>query len=799
MGWPGVCIVALKDLGAAKPFLYDLVEAKTGTWAEPARQNPTIPLKEISGGSTNKKKRSVVVGDYYPKKVPNSEFADTDYATNSNRAAIKVLNLVIADDQVNDPAVDEIDSAPAPSISTVEYINTPRTELGDQVTYELTAVDDASTKYVQFEYRLLPDGDFNPAQYKLTNESTIQETGTGDSYEVRATAYNFSNKSGGSTTLQITFPLIERDSSTSDGGQDDVQNDIALPNIRGLEVVNRIDDDNFDKFKSPNCEFRWLKMSNTLPGNITQLNGAVDQHLEGYKIRVTDENGVVLREELVKDSVYTYTYDQNKKDTNGSPVRIFTFEVQAVATTGYVSEYVGFQVENPEPAAPANVTTLAGFTSILFGFDLPTDTDFVGVDFYILEGASGDVYADGDGTRISGNTYNPDGLSAGTEYQVGAVSADQFGTGGQIVQFGVSTALINSDSIGDLTGPITLDESGGRIITNNNGYLAIMGVTDLPDVVNPIVFAAYDSILEDTVFYVDVNGEMKLNLLNAEAALAVGSTVFGESGFQVENNNGDPRLYIGTGEDQQGVTYENSTLTVGREVDIKGVQSVNFSNFLFQSYSPTSIYDFLANEALAGSMSLVNRNLAFLTTSAETYGSCSYVPQGTHTVDKYSPANAIAIFSAVFLPQEADTSTWGGGELYVGLGGTNINETATTSSVYFGAWFKFVYKSVGTGTGGLPAFDVYAVVQKQSQVWVSTLIEEVFMEISHDYRVEVLDGEINYYKGSTLQHTETTDLPSSTRDWQPQIAADGVDLDASTLSSADYILVTSLEVYFEII
>jgi hypothetical protein len=377
--------------------------------------------------------------------------ADTDYATNSNRAAIKVLNLVIADDQVNDPAVDEIDSAPAPSISTVEYINTPRTELGDQVTYELTAVDDASTKYVQFEYRLLPDGDFNPAQYKLTNESTIQETGTGDSYEVRATAYNFSNKSGGSTTLQITFPLIERDSSTSDGGQDDVQNDIALPNIRGLEVVNRIDDDNFDKFKSPNCEFRWLKMSNTLPGNITQLNGAVDQHLEGYKIRVTDENGVVLREELVKDSVYTYTYDQNKKDTNGSPVRIFTFEVQAVATTGYVSEYVGFQVENPEPAAPANVTTLAGFTSILFGFDLPTDTDFVGVDFYILEGASGDVYADGDGTRISGNTYNPDGLSAGTEYQVGAVSADQFGTGGQIVQFGVSTALINSDSIGDLS------------------------------------------------------------------------------------------------------------------------------------------------------------------------------------------------------------------------------------------------------------------------------------------------------------------------------------------------------------
>lgn len=544
-GWPGVCIVALKDLSAAKPFLYEHVTASTGSIVERASQPSILPeTKRIKNGSSDKTKRSSNVGNYRPKLSPNAtSFQNTNYAAEDNRASIHVMNFVVADAQVNDNAVDEINSAPSPSISYVEYINVPETQLGDQVTYELTAANNSATKYVQFEYRLLPDGDFNQADYKLTNESIIQETGTGDTYEIRATAFNFAGKAGGVSTLEITFPLIVRDADTSAGGQDDASDRLKLPDITGLELINRIDNnDNWNQWKSPNAEFKWRKMSNTLAASVATLNGVVDLHLEGYSVRITDENGNTLREEIVKDSFYTYTYDENKKDNNGSPVRKFTFEVQAVSTTGYASEYVGFEVENPAPAAPANVTTVAGFTSILFQFGLPSDVDFVGVDFYLLEGASGDVYANGTVTRISGNTFNPEGLTAGTTYQVGAVSVDQFGTGGQLSQFGITTNLIPSTALGNITTPVVIDEVGGRLITNNAGYIAFHGATNVPsESANPLIFGAYSGVAYP--FWVDAAGDFSLG-------------------------NSD-------------ITYKNQSLEISLNADISGVDAYNNGGFVY--------------------------------------------------------------------------------------------------------------------------------------------------------------------------------------------------------------------------
>lgn len=577
-GWPGVCVVALKDKDAPKPFLYDLVVAKCGLYNErPDLAGTGSKTRRTSVGSKDPDKIKQTTYSNYRAAYPNTlnSFSGLDFASAEKNQATHVINLVVADDYVPEAGVDTVGSAESVTLNTNILVNVPRTPLGNQVTIECTAtpsVGDANFKYVLFQYRLKGQVQWVPIAYDITTESTFTVTGTGDTYEILATSYNSAAKAGGSTIAEVTVPLIERDTETSDGGQADAPVDIKVPNIRGLELVNRITDSDWDKFKSPNAEFRWLKMSNTFGGTVDQVNGAVDLHLEGYKVRVSKADGTILREELVKDSSYVYTFDKNKKDTNGSPVRSFRVEVQAVATTGYSSEFVGFVVENPAPAAPSNVNVLAGFTSLLVSFDLPTDVDFVGVDFYLLEGASGDVYANGTVQRVANNVFNPEQLKIGTTYQLGAVSVDQFGTGNQITQIGVSTSKV-------ISGELELEDTAGRLITNNSGYVGIMGVTDLPDVTNPVVFAAYDSITENTVFYVDVNGEMKLNFLNALAAIAVGGAVFGSAGCQIENNNGDPRFYIGSGTTESGITYESESLSVGEDVDLIGVNTYNDQSF----------------------------------------------------------------------------------------------------------------------------------------------------------------------------------------------------------------------------
>jgi hypothetical protein len=537
-GWPGVCIVALKDRGAAKPFLYDLVIAKSGTWSESS--SVTNDNKRVNGGSTDKKRAKGQDNDYYPSSVGGVSFANKDFATESNRAAIHVMNLVVADDAVPELGVDSTGNADAVTISAVELLNTPRTPLGNQSTIEVTAtpaVGDTDFRYVLFEYRLKGQDQWVPIAYDVRTEATFTVQSSGDIYEIRATSYNAAQKAGGVTIEEITTTLVERDTETSEGGSPDAPDDITVPPIRGLELVNRIDNaDNWNKWKSPNAEFRWLKMSNTLSSSIDNLNGAVDLHFEGYKVRISRTAGEILREEIVKDSFYNYTFDKNKKDTNNSPVREFRIEVQATTSTGYVSEFTGFEVENPEPTAPQNVVFSNGFTEIAVAFTLPNDVDFVGIDAYIMDG-TGDPYTAGIRTRVTGNSHVFSGLTAGSTYTIGLVSLDQFGLGGQISAIGQATRKITSSELGDITTPVVIDESGGRLITNNDGFYGIHGVTTLPNITNPTVFAVHDGVTEQTPFYVDILGNAKF-----QGSVVASSYSTGETGERIEINVNDSNV-----------------------------------------------------------------------------------------------------------------------------------------------------------------------------------------------------------------------------------------------------------------
>ncbi len=605
-GWPGVCIVALKDRNAVKPFLYDLVVAKTGAWSSPPLLGTASKkTKTVTGGSTDKIKRSSAYSNFVPAAPGGRSFANTDFASEANRSAIHVMSLVVAGEHIPEIGVDSVGSAQPVDLVAIENINTPRSQLGNLSTFEVTAtpaVGDTNFRYVLFDYRLVGKAQWTPIDYAVTTETTFTVTSSGDTYEIRATSYNAANQPGGQTIIQRTTTLVERDSETSSGGEPGANDDITLPDIRGLELVNRIDNgDNWNQWKSPNAEFRWLKMSNTLPAGLDNLNGATDLHLEGYKIRITDTDGNVVREEVVKDSFYTYTYDKNKKD-NPAPIREFTFEVQAVSTTGYVSEYTGFEVANPAPAAPSSVVSSAGFTSIEVVFTLPTDVDFVGVDAYIMPG-TGDPYTEGEVKRVSGNSIAWDNLTAGATYTFGLRSVDQFGTGGQITATGVQTRLIESSALGDITTPVVIDEVGGRLITNNSGYIAFHGATSVPaESSNPLIFGAFDG--SDYPFWVDAGGQMKLAALAADSAISIGSSTFGDAGFQVENNSGNPRLNIGSGTPETSIQFENSALSIGEDVSIIGVDGYENSNNLYYHFYGHQLLGGLGRDTGYGTLSI---------------------------------------------------------------------------------------------------------------------------------------------------------------------------------------------------
>jgi len=457
-GWPGLLLAFIKNSSSPKPILTDIHVAKIG---ETSTLGGTYP----SNGDRNY--RTIGGTNYIPRSNNFNLRATLKGRDVAKEQPVNLATYVKKDsDSAPVAGVDVPKSAQAATLVLQEALNTPETPKGDQSTITVTAVpqvDDTGFQYALFEYRLQGKQQWVPIAYDIRTEATVTVTSSGDTYEFRATSYNNVGRAGGTTVESITVTNVNRNTDTSAGGQVGAPAEITVPSIKRLELVNRIIEDVWDKFKSGNAEFRWAKLSNTLGGSIIQLNGTTDLHFQGYNIRIKDVSGKILREEQVRDSFYTYTYDENKKDTGGNPVRKFKFEVQAVATTGHVSAWNGFEVENPAPAAPSGIAFEVSYTTIAIRFNLPTDVDFVGVDLFFVEGA-GDPYA-ATPRRLSGNSALLEGLNQNTQYTIGLRSVDQFGTGGQVSAFSVTTNDLNAADVTGLGAWATEDEVSAAFVS----------------------------------------------------------------------------------------------------------------------------------------------------------------------------------------------------------------------------------------------------------------------------------------------------------------------------------------------
>ena len=394
-------------------------------------------------------------------------------------------------------------AAPA-NFEVSETVNEPLQPLGNKSTLRLTsdAPADGRFFYVKYQYRALGEEQWIDIKFDIDDAPKIEVLSNGAEYEFSAQSVSTNNVV---SPLRSTLTYKVSNVSKNPG-----EGDVAptVPKIKRLELVNRVNDgEGWNQWKGPDAIIRWAKLSTTNGGDIINPEGVTDLHLEGYKIRIEDDQGNVLREEITKDTTYTYSLEKNRKDNiieNGqfSPKRSLVVRIQSLTTTGYFSEFESFEISNPAPAAPGGLTIASNFGSISFQFTLPQDLDFVGVDYYITEG-SGDPFLE-QPKRLQGNFYSDQGLLIDQLYTIGLTSVDQFGDGGSIA-FQVSTRAITVGDLGEIDQPLTLDENGGRIVTNNDGFISVMGAVDRPSVSgSPLIFHAWNGSVSP--FWIDANG-----------------------------------------------------------------------------------------------------------------------------------------------------------------------------------------------------------------------------------------------------------------------------------------------------
>jgi predicted phage tail protein len=138
-------------------------------------------------------------------------------------------------------------------------------------------------------------------------------------------------------------------------------------------------------FSGKDCRIDW---QNNFPGSTTQVaestSAGAGQKNPQYRdnvVRVYDpDTDTLLRTDVVTDTFYTYTYENNTKDNsifNRGPQRKFKIAVTVRDNLGRESRPATISPENPVPAVI--IPTLIGGTGQIFlQYILPDDPDFVG-------------------------------------------------------------------------------------------------------------------------------------------------------------------------------------------------------------------------------------------------------------------------------------------------------------------------------------------------------------------------------------------------------------------------------------
>ena len=385
-------------------------------------------------------------------------------------------------------------------------------------------VDD-NYSHTTFEYRLVGKDAYYPLLYKVPEESSFEVQSNGNTYEVRATSVSRQGVKGGSITGQITVKNVLTEPA--------IEPTVIIPRVTGLQLKNRIARNELAKFKSANAEFVWNAVSNNSAinfGNEGALgagSGSFDPYFKDYQVKIYDESNNLLRTEYTSTESYIYTFDKNRIDNNGTATRLFSIQVNTRGQNNQVREGVNFIVKNPEPDAVTGISAKPSYNSIQVDFVSPNDVDYIGVSMRFRKVG---VTAWSIALFIAGTSCNVADLDSGTEYEIELTSVDQFGNGDSttVIQ---TTTKIESASLDDITTPVVIDENGGLLVTNNDGFTSVTGVSDgtwnqLPE---PTIYTAINTDTDTQVFGVDVLGNAIIGSGDNAVSFIDGLIEFGDN------------------------------------------------------------------------------------------------------------------------------------------------------------------------------------------------------------------------------------------------------------------------------
>ncbi len=190
-------------------------------------------------------------------------------------------------------------------------------------------------------------------------------------------------------------------------------------------------------------------------------SGARDPYFKDYLVRIYHPDGSVRRTEpemAVTEPRYTYTYEKNAEDGNGTPRRDFTIKVW---TRGRQNQLAGYPaqraVSNPQALAPAAIAVRAEFNALFVEWTPPADLDVEGI---IVNVSTANGFAPAGTTPGTGNCRYKgadrliviDNLLPATTYYVKAACYDAFGVDSLAYspQLSVTTEQIQTPDLADL-------------------------------------------------------------------------------------------------------------------------------------------------------------------------------------------------------------------------------------------------------------------------------------------------------------------------------------------------------------
>ncbi len=203
--------------------------------------------------------------------------------------------------------------------------------------------------------------------------------------------------------------------------------DTIVPNVTGLELVGQGND---YQFVGRDITLGWNYVS---PRADTDVSGPGrgSSWFRYYVVEVYTTGDVLRRTDYTTHERYTYSYEMNRQDGNGTAIRTVKFSVRIMSAWGALSATAAvITVTNPNIAKLSALALVGGINTLSVGLPQISEPDFSGYDVHASQTPG---FTPGAGNKINGggpeSVVTKVNMAPGTWY-VRAAGRDSFGSDG---------------------------------------------------------------------------------------------------------------------------------------------------------------------------------------------------------------------------------------------------------------------------------------------------------------------------------------------------------------------------------